>query len=65
MREYSHAKGHTPDKLAATVNAMMADGWQPLGSPQEDFTRAVWIQAMVREVANGNGDVRLKEPKKR
>ncbi len=64
MPQYSHAKGHTPDKLAATVNAMMAEGWQPLGSPQEDMTRGVWIQAMVRH-AEANGDVRLKEPKKR
>lgn len=61
---YSHAKGLTPDKLAAAVNAMMADGWQPLGSPQEDMTRGVWIQAMVRPEQK-NGDVQLREPKKR
>ena len=65
MRQYSHAKGYTPDKLAASVNAMMAEDWQPIGSPQQDMDRGVWIQAMVRETVNGNGDVRLREPKKR
>ena len=65
MQQYSHAKGNTPDKLTAAVNALMADGWQPIGSPQEDMTRGIWIQAMVREAQNGNGDVRLKEPKRK
>lgn len=64
MQQYSHAKGHTPDKLAATVNAMMAEGWTPLGSPQQDMDRGVWIQAMVRH-AEQNSDVRLKEPKRK
>ncbi len=64
MPQYSHAKGPTPDKLSVAVNALMADGWQPLGSPQEDMHRGVWIQAMVRH-AEQNGDVRLKEPKRK
>lgn len=65
MQKYSHAKGYTPDKLAAEVNRLMQDGWQPIGSPQEDLRRGEWIQAMVREQSNGNGDVRLKEPKRK
>lgn len=64
MREHCHAKGHTPDKLSVAINALMAEGWQPIGSPQEDMTRGVWIQAMVRE-AQKNGDIQLREPKRR
>jgi hypothetical protein len=29
------------------------------------MTRGIWIQAMVREAQNGNGDVRLREPKRK
>ena len=65
MQQYSHAKGLRPDKLASAVNVMMADGWTPHGSPTWDFNGNQWIQAMVREQQNGNGDVRLREPRKK
>ena len=63
MTQYSLAKGIRPDKLTIAVNAMMADGWTPHGSPQYDINGNVWIQAMVRE--QRNGDVPLKEPKRK
>jgi hypothetical protein len=65
MRQYSHAKAIRPDKLELAVNAMMTEGWEPLAGPQWDFNGNQWIQAMVRETQNGNGDVRLKEPKRK
>lgn len=53
------------DKLQAAVSALMVDGWQPTGSPSWNERGLTWVQAVVRGPQPANGDVRLKEPKRR
>ena len=62
---YQMVKGMTVEQLALTVSEAIAEGWICQGSPAWHERGLCWVQAMVRGPQPQNGDVRLREQKRR
>lgn len=55
-----------PVDLEKRVNAMLAEGYEPSGSPYRNDGTGEWCQAMIKRTpVQENGEVRLKEPKRK
>lgn len=68
MRRYQHIKAGTPGGLEKAVDEFLFRNpdWDTEGGPLEDAARGDWIQAVKRKgVAPADGEIRLKEPKRR
>lgn len=51
--------------LEVVVGEFLAEGWQVQGSPFFDNDSRQWCQAMIKPKDAAEGQVRLREPKRR
>jgi hypothetical protein len=66
-KRYEIIRAGSPAGLKKAVEDFLAQNpdWVPAGGPQEDPNRVSWIQALHREKPAANGDMRLREPKRK
>ncbi len=69
MKRLEEVEGYTRAKCLSASNQFLDENpdWEADGSPYQDLNKGVWVRSFrrVRGLTEQNGDVRLKEPKRK